>query len=188
MSHNISTISYILSLLFNLFYLESSSSWMSISKIGIEICCDNQSFALFCLFVFLIGSSSTTKKKTILYIVLAFFSILSYLYSTKYWPLISSVLNSRITPDTHLREPTYLYLTRSHPSVSLPKAKQPPHPLLCPRSFSAGRSILANNHGVHFSLLQFQQNNLWHKYYLNTDSCKLIALLCSSCHPAFTSQ
>lgn len=47
---------------------------------------------------------------------------------------------------------------------------RPRGPLLCPRSLSAGCSILPNNHGVHLDLLQLppkscvMQTLLWRKY------------------------
>lgn len=46
-----------------------------------------------------------------------------------------------------------IHITQSHP-LSRPASGHTTSPLLCPRSLSAGSSILPNNHGVHLGVLQ----------------------------------
>lgn len=61
---------------------------------------------------------------------------------------------------------------------------RPRSPLLCPRSLSAGCSILPNNHGVHLGLLQLPPKNLWRKHSLDIDRHKYTWMFCFfSYHP-----
>lgn len=58
---------------------------------------------------------------------------------------------------------------------------RPCSPLLCPRSLSAGCSILPNNHGVHLGLLQLPSKNLWSKHVLVRDATILACCFSYAC-------